>query len=70
MIGRALRAFGAFWYGFVFGDDWRVTVGVVTALTFTYVVTRISSAPAWPIVVAAVALLLAQSLWQATRPPT
>ena len=27
-----LRAFGAFWYDFVVGDDWRVAVGVVIAL--------------------------------------
>jgi ribose/xylose/arabinose/galactoside ABC-type transport system permease subunit len=29
---RRLRAFGAFWYDFVIGDDWRVAVGVVVAL--------------------------------------
>ena len=29
---RRLRAVGAFWYGFVIGDDWRVAVGVVVTL--------------------------------------
>jgi len=31
MIPR-LKAFFAFWYDFVVGDDWRVAVGVVIAL--------------------------------------
>lgn len=35
MIAR-LRAFGAFWYDFVVGDDWRVAVAVVAALAITY----------------------------------
>ena len=29
---RRLAAFGAFWYDFVVGDDWRLAVGVVVAL--------------------------------------
>ena len=32
---RFLRRFGAFWYGFVIGDDWTVAVGVVAALALT-----------------------------------
>ena len=32
-----LRRFGAFWYDFVVGDDWRVAAGVVVALALTYV---------------------------------
>jgi len=31
-----LRAFGAFWYDFVIGDDWLVAVGVVVGLAVTY----------------------------------
>ena len=30
---RRLRSIGAFWYDFVVGDDWRVAVVVVAALT-------------------------------------
>jgi phage shock protein PspC (stress-responsive transcriptional regulator) len=64
-----LRQFGAFWYDFVVGDDWRVAVGVVAALGVTYGVSRTSVA-AWWIVPAAVAILLPYSLWRATRPRT
>ena len=31
-----LRAFGAFWYDFVIGDDWLVAAGVVIGLAGTY----------------------------------
>jgi hypothetical protein len=64
MISK-LRAFGAFWYDFVIGDDWRVAVGVVLALAVTYGVSR-SSAPSWWIVPAAVLVFLPYSLWRAT----
>jgi hypothetical protein len=66
MIGR-IRAFGAFWYGFIVGDDWRVAVGVLLALAVTYVVSSASAVPAWWIVVVAVGLLLVSSIRRATR---
>jgi hypothetical protein len=31
-----LRAFGAFWYDFVIGDDWVVAAGVVVGLLGTW----------------------------------
>ena len=65
MIAR-LRAFGAFWYDFVVGDDWRVAVGVVVALLLTLGLSR-TGAPAWWIVPLAVALLLPYSLYRAVR---
>lgn len=61
-----LKAFGAFWYDFVIGDDWRVALGVVVALAVTYGVSR-TSVPAWWIVPLAIALLLPFSLWRAVR---
>ena len=63
---RQLRAFGAFWYDFVVGDDWRVAVGVVVALAATYGLSR-TSVPAWWVVPVAVAGLLTWSLVRATR---
>jgi purine-cytosine permease-like protein len=62
----ALRQFCAFWYDFVIGDDWRVAVGVVVALTATYGLHR-ASVPSWWVVPAAVVLLLPYSLWRASR---
>lgn len=65
MITR-LKGFGAFWYDFVVGDDWRVATGVALALALTYVVSR--SAPhSWWIAPVAIAILLPFSLWRATR---
>jgi hypothetical protein len=61
-----LRAFAAFWYDFVIGDDWRVAAGVVLALAATYGLHR-ASVPAWWVVPVAVVLLLPYSLWRTTR---
>ncbi len=63
---RRLKAFGAFWYDFVVGDDWRVAIGVVVGFAITYGVSR-TSVPAWWIVPAAVMVLIPFSLWRATR---
>jgi hypothetical protein len=65
-MNSRLRAFGAFWYDFVIGDDWRVAAGVVAALAITYGVST-TSVPAWWLVPAAVIVLLPLSLWQAVR---
>ena len=65
MIAR-LRAFGAFWYDFIIGDDWQVAVGVVAALALTVGLSR-ASAPTWWIVPLTVAVLLPYSLYRATR---
>jgi hypothetical protein len=64
---RRLRAFGAFWYGFIIGDDWRVAAGVILALTLTATATRLPGFPAWCITAIAVALLLTLSLLRAIR---
>jgi len=34
---KHLAAFGRFWYDFIIGDDWRLALGVVAAITGTYV---------------------------------
>ncbi len=61
-----IRAFAAFWYDFVVGDDWRVAAGVVAALAATAVVSR-STTPSWWIVPVAVVVLLPYSLWRVVR---
>lgn len=66
MIAK-IRAFGAFWYDFIIGDDWRVAVGVVLAFIATWVVTRSTTIPAWWILPLAVAVLLPVSIHRVTR---
>lgn len=63
-----LRRFGAFWYDFVVGDDWRVAVGVVVALTLTYVLSTATSIPSWWVLPGAVVILLTLSLRRAIQP--
>jgi hypothetical protein len=63
---KRLRAFGAFWWDFVVGDDWRVAAGVAAALGATAVLAN-HDVPAWWLMPVAVALILAGSLRRATR---
>ena len=66
MITR-LRAFGAFAYDFVVGDDWRVAVGVVVALSLTYLLSVTTSIAVWWLMPAAVLVLLPYSLLRVIR---
>jgi hypothetical protein len=63
---QALRRFGAFWYDFVIGDDWRVAVTVVVALALTFAAASAHIA-AWWVVPVAVAIALPLSLRRAAR---
>jgi hypothetical protein len=64
-VSSRITAFAKFCYDFVVGDDWRVAIGVVVALTLTYVLNR-TTLPAWWVLPAAVLLLLPVTLWRAT----
>ncbi len=61
-----LRAFLAFWYDFVIGDDWRVAAGVVLALAITLAVSR-TSLSSWWVTPLIVAVLLVASVFRASR---
>jgi hypothetical protein len=61
-----LKAFAAFWYDFLIGDDWRVAAGVVLALAVTAAVSR-TKVPSWWIVPVAVVVLLPATVWSGTR---
>lgn len=65
-VGARIKAFLAFWYDFVVGDDWRVAVGVAIMLGVTYAASR-GSAAVWWIAPAAVVFLLGWSLFRAVR---
>ena len=64
--GRRAKAFLAFLYDFVVGDDWRIAVGVVIGLAVTWGVSR-TTVPAWWLLPVLLVLLLPASLWVAVR---
>jgi phage shock protein PspC (stress-responsive transcriptional regulator) len=65
-MASRLRAFLAFLYDFVIGDDWRIAAGVVAGLALTYAVSR-TSVPAWWLLPALLVVMLPVSLWLAAR---
>ncbi len=61
-----IRAFGAFWWDFIVGDDWRIAAGVVLALAGTAGLAAAGLA-AWWLLPLVVALLLVLSLHRGAR---
>jgi hypothetical protein len=61
---RRIRAFGAFAYDFVVGDDWLVAAGVVAGLAATFALSQ-AAVPAWWLLPAVLAVLLPVSLRRA-----
>ena len=66
MTGR-IRAFGAFAYDFVIGDDWWVAAGVVAGLALTYLLAHVLTVAAWWLIPVLLAGLLPVTLWRAVR---
>ncbi len=62
-----IKAFGAFIYDFVIGDDWLVAAGAAVALIATYALSHAAKVSAWWLVPVAIILLLPLSLWRAVR---
>jgi hypothetical protein len=65
-MGSRVRAFLAFVYDFVIGDDWRIAAGVVAGLAVTYAVSQ-TSVPSWWVMPALLVILLPASIWRAIR---
>ena len=63
---RWLRSFGAFWYDFVIGDDWRGAAVVAAALAATALLVLAAGVNAWWLLPAAVIAALGWSLRRAT----
>lgn len=40
---KYLKSFASFWYDFIIGDDWKIAVAVVLALSFTVVLLTTTS---------------------------
>jgi hypothetical protein len=64
---RRTSAFVAFWYDFIVGDDWRIAIGVVTALALTYGLSNSIMVQSWWVLPATVLILLPSSLWRVAR---
>ena len=64
-MSRWLRSFGAFWYDFVIGDDWRGAAVVVAALAVTALLVHTAQVNAWWLLPLAIAAGLGWSLRRA-----
>lgn len=62
-----LRTFGAFWYDFIVGDDWRIAASVIVALAVTATLVHGAHVQVWWLLIVVVIAGLAASLWMATR---
>ena len=62
-----LKKFGAFWYHFIVGDDWRIAASVVLGLSVTSFITHDTDAQVWWLLPIMVVTMLTLSLWLATR---
>jgi len=63
---KYLRSFARFWWDFIVGDDWRVAAGVALVLGATSALTH-GGINAWWLMPLGIAVVLAESLWRATR---
>ena len=63
---KRLKAFGAFIYDFVVGDDWHIAVLVVIGLAVTAVLAHAAKVNAWWLLPVVVVATLAWSLHRAT----
>ena len=63
---RYVRAFGAFWWEFIVGDDWRVAAGAALGLAITAFLEHRGLA-AWWVLPTTVAVVLTMSLRHSTR---
>jgi hypothetical protein len=63
---KYVRSFGRFWWDFIVGDDWRVAVGLAAAFAGTWLLSH-CGVSSWWVLPAAVAILLAESVWREAR---
>jgi hypothetical protein len=64
---KGVQRFGAFWYHFIIGDDWRIAVGVILGLGLTAFITHDAHTQAWWLLPVMVVTMLTLSLWLAIR---
>ena len=61
-----IKAFGAFWYDFVIGDDWHVAALIVAGLGLTAILTHVVGVNAWWLLPLVAFAALGWSLLRAT----
>lgn len=61
-----IKAFGAFWYDFVVGDDWQVAVLVAAGLALTAILVHAARINSWWLLPLFVFAALGWSLHRAT----
>ena len=66
-LSAAVRGFGAFWWDFIVGDDWRIAAGIIFALVVTTIVAHNTDVPAWWLLPASVPVVFGFSLWRSVR---
>ena len=66
-MSRWLRSFGAFWYDFVVGDDWRGAAVVAVALALTALLVHAAGVNAWWLLPVAVVAALGWTLRHAIK---
>jgi uncharacterized membrane protein len=66
-FGAGLVAFGTFWYDFIFGDDWQLTIGIVIAFALTFWLSTAGVVSWWLVPAAVLLLLLPYGLARAIR---
>ncbi|HEX3959247.1 MAG TPA: hypothetical protein VHZ03_21880 [Trebonia sp.] len=64
---RQLKSFGAFWYDFIIGDDWRAAAMVVAGLALAAILAHVVRVNAWWALPVFVFAALAWSLHRATK---
>jgi hypothetical protein len=64
-VTRWLRSFGAFWYDFIIGDDWRGAAAVVAGLGLTALLVHAADVNAWWLMPVVVIVALGWSLRRA-----
>ncbi len=63
---KHVKAFGAFWYDFIVGDDWQVAVLVAVGLALTAVLAHVAGVSAWWVLPVVAFAALGWSLHRAT----
>jgi hypothetical protein len=63
---KQIKAFGAFWYDFIIGDDWHVAALVAAGLALTAILVHAAKVNAWYVLPVMVLAALAWSLHRAT----